>query len=166
MPILWPDRYAPDRVAARVSNDIAIAAPSSAVWAWLIRAVAWPDWYPNSSAVRIESGRPTLSLGERFTWRTFGVSVRSTVREFIPGERIAWDGTGFFLDVYHAWLIEGRPDGCWVLTEENQNGLAASVQAFLMSQRMHRGHELWLTRLKAQAEGKPPPPPLTPCSGA
>jgi uncharacterized protein YndB with AHSA1/START domain len=157
MPIVWPDRYAPDRVAARVSNEITIAAPPSNVWAWLIRAAAWPDWYPNSRAVRTESGRPTLSPGERFAWRTFGVPIRSTVREFVPEERIAWDGIGLFLDVYHAWLIEKRPDGCWVLTEENQNGLAARAQAYLMPQRMHRGHELWLTRLKAQAEREPAP---------
>jgi uncharacterized protein YndB with AHSA1/START domain len=158
MPIEWPDRYAPDRVAARVSNEITIAAPPSAVWAWLINATRWPEWYPNSSAVRTESGRPTLSPGERFTWRTFGVQVRSAVREFVPEERIAWDGTGFQLDVYHAWLVEKRTGGCWVLTEENQNGLAARVQALMMPNRMYRGHALWLTRLKAQAEGKPAPP--------
>ena len=157
MPTVWPDRYAPDRVAARVSNEITIAAPASTVWAWLIHAAAWPTWYPNSSAVRIESGKATLSLGERFTWRTFGIAVRSCVREFVAGERIAWDGSGLLLDVYHAWLIEPRPGGCWVLTEEHQNGVAARAQALLMPQRMHRGHELWLTRLKAQAEGKAAP---------
>lgn len=70
-----------------MSNEIAIAAPVSAVWGWLIHAAAWPDWYPNSSAVRIESGK----LWERFTWRTFGVAVRSRVREFVAEERIAWD---------------------------------------------------------------------------
>jgi uncharacterized protein YndB with AHSA1/START domain len=155
MPIVWPDRYAPNRVAARVSNEITIAAPAAAVWAWLIRATSWPEWYPNSSAVRITSGKPTLSLGERFNWRTFGVSVKSTVREFVPEERIAWDGSGLLLDVYHGWLIEKRTGGCWVLTEENQNGLAARSQALLMPHRMYRGHELWLSRLKVQAEQHP-----------
>ena len=153
MPIAWPDRYAPERVAARVSNEITIAAPPAVVWAWLIGAAAWPDWYPNSRQVRIDGGKTALSAGVSFGWRTFGVSVRSTVREFVVGERIAWDGRGMLLDVYHAWLIEKRPGGCWVLTEENQNGVAARLQAVLMPQRMYHGHALWLARLKAQAEG-------------
>jgi hypothetical protein len=69
------------------------------------------------------------------------------VREVVAEERIAWEGSGLLLDVYHAGLIEPRPGGwgCWVLTEENQNGVAARAQALLMPQRMHRGYELWLT---------------------
>ncbi len=156
MPIAWPDRYAPDRVAARVSNEMTIHAPPEAVWTQLIRARDWPDWYPNASDVQIEGGAASLCPGARFTWRTFGVSVRSTVREFVPESRIAWDGAGFLLDVYHAWLIEARPGGCWVLTEEHQNGLAARAQAALMPKRMYRGHQLWLERLRARAEGRQP----------
>jgi len=93
-----------------------------------------------------------LALGTRFTWQTFGVAVASTVREFVPAERIAWDGRGTLLDVYHAWLIEPRGPGAWVLTEESQNGLAARAQALFMPKRMWRGHQLWLERLKAEAE--------------
>jgi len=153
MTIHWPDRYAPERVAVRVRNEIAIDAAPERVWAWLTRATDWPAWYPNSSDVRIEGGGKDLTAGARFTWRTFGVRVRSTVREFEPHQRIAWDGAGTLLDVYHAWLIEPRGSGCWVLTEENQNGLAARAQALFMPSRMHEGHEVWLAALKAKAEG-------------
>lgn len=157
MPIQWPPRYAPENAAAHVSNQIAIGAPPETVWAWLIRAPLWPTWYPNSHNVRLHSGAPILGQNTTFTWRTFGVTVRSTVREFVPNERIAWDGTAPLLNVYHAWLIEPRPAGCWVLTEETQNGLAARAQALFMPTRMHRGHDLWLARLKQQAESGPPP---------
>jgi uncharacterized protein YndB with AHSA1/START domain len=156
MPIEWPARYAPGGVAATVSNEIVIAAAPETAWAWLIRAPAWPSWYPNSSRVRIAGGETELALGIAFRWRTFGVGVRSTVREFEPPSRIAWDGAGLMLDVYHAWLIEPRPGGCWVLTEEHQNGLAARAQALLMPNRMVRGHQLWLENLKARAEGGMP----------
>lgn len=150
MPIAWPARYAPGAVAAHVSNEIAIAAAPEAVWAQIVRASAWPEWYPNAAKVRIAGGAAALSDGAAFTWRTFGVSVSSTVREFVPCERIAWDGSAVLLDVYHAWLIEKRPGGCWVLTEESQNGLAARAQALLMPRRMHDGHALWLRRLQAR----------------
>lgn len=154
MPIIWPERYAPARCAVHVRNERAMAVSAARVWAALIAAAAWPEWYPNSSAVRIDGGAQALSAGVHFDWRTFGVAVSSTVREFVPGERIAWDGTGLLLDVYHAWLIEPRGDGgCWVLTEETQNGLAARAQAVFMPGRMKRGHDLWLERLEARAAG-------------
>jgi len=153
MTIHWPDRYAPERVAVRVRNEIAIDAAPGRVWPWLIRAADWPVWYPNSADVRIDGGARDLSAGARFTWRTFGVKVASTVMEFTPSERIGWSGAGTMLDIYHAWLIEPRGSGCWVLTEENQNGLAARAQALLMPSRMHEGHDVWLAALKARAEG-------------
>jgi uncharacterized protein YndB with AHSA1/START domain len=153
MPIIWPERYATERVAAHVSNEITIAAPPAAVWAWLIRAADWPAWYPNAANVRLPGAARDLEAGTNFTWRTFGVTVKSTVREFVPEQRIAWDGTALLLDVYHAWLIEPRAGGCWVLTEENQNGLAAVAQKMFMPNRMFGGHQVWLQKLRDKAEG-------------
>jgi hypothetical protein len=106
--------------------------------------------------VRIAGGKTDLALGAQFRWRTFGVTVRSTVCEFEPPSRIAWDGKGLLLDVYHGWLIEPGPRGCRVLTEENQNGVAARLQAIFMPRRMFHGHQLWLERLKARAESGVP----------
>jgi uncharacterized protein YndB with AHSA1/START domain len=157
MPIIWPERFATGRAAAHVSNEIAITAPPATVWAWLVRAGAWPDWYPNSAGVYIAGGGADLSPGVDFTWRTFGVRVACQVAEFEPHSRIAWSGTGLLIEVYHAWLIEPRAGGCWVLTQENQNGLAARAQAMFMPKRMFEGHALWLDRLRAQAEQGPPP---------
>ena len=136
----------------RVSNAIEIDAAPAAVWSILVHAVAWPDWYLNSAKVRIDGDRTVLGPDVHFTWRTFGVSVGSTVREFVPCERIAWDGAGLGLDVYHAWLIESRPGGCRVLTEEHQNGVGARLQAWLAPRRMFDWHQLWLERLKQRAE--------------
>ena len=153
MPIAWPERYATERAAVHVSNHISIEATPDRVWPWLVRASAWPSYYPNAKDVRIDGGADALSPDAHFTWKTFGVKVSSTVREFELNERIAWDGAAVLLDVYHVWLIEPRGSGCWVLTEENQNGLAARAQAVLMPRRMFDGHQLWLERLKAVAEG-------------
>lgn len=152
MPINWPDRYAPENTAVEVGNEIAIGAPPRAVWDVLVRAVDWPRWYPNSRNVRIADGARDLSRGARFSWKTFGIGVTSTVREFVAPERIAWDGSGLLMDVYHAWLIEPRPSGCWVLTRETQNGFVPRAQALLAPNRMYKGHQLWLERLKAEAE--------------
>jgi uncharacterized protein YndB with AHSA1/START domain len=156
MPINWPPRYAPGGVAASVSNEIAINAPPAVVWAWLVRAATWPEWYPNSSDVQLKGGGQDLAQGTAFTWRTFGVKIACTVGEFVPYERIAWDGTGLLIDIYHAWLITPQGAGSHVLTEENQNGLAAKAQDLFMPKRMFNGHQQWLERLKAKSEAGPP----------
>ena len=106
-----------------------------------------------------EHGVTVLHIGDRQPVDPLSAGARSTrsAAGGVPDERIAWDGRGLFLDVYHAWLIESRQGGCWVTTEENQNGFAARVQRVLMPGRMYRGHELWLTRLKARAEQGLPP---------
>jgi hypothetical protein len=154
--IRWPAEFAPGRAPVHVSNERTIAAEPPVVWAWLVRAPRWPAWYPNAHRVRIAGGASELSPGAQFRWWTFGVPVASRVREFVPSERIAWDGTGIGIHVYHAWLLEPHAGGCRVLTEETQFGGAARLGALLMPTRMHRGHQLWLESLAREAAGGPP----------
>jgi len=152
--IHWPDAYHPSRTAVYVSNQLSMTAPPAAVWAWLVRAQRWPEWYANSSNVVFLDGNGLdLALGTRFRWKTFGVSIESKVEEFVPGERIAWSAHGIGVDAYHAWAIEKTSQGCLVLTEETQNGWVASLGSFLMPKRMHKFHQIWLESLEKQAQG-------------
>jgi uncharacterized protein YndB with AHSA1/START domain len=142
-----------------VRNELEMDSPPDAVWAWLIRAQLWPEWYPNAAHVRFLNGDPPdLSPTTRFSWRTFGVSVESTVLEFVPRERIAWSARGVGVDAYHAWVISPTPRGSHVLTEETQHGWLARAGSFVMPSRMHRYHQIWLERLRDNAaRGLPPP---------
>jgi len=107
--------------------------------------------------VEVEKGsRPDLAPGVEFHWKTNGVSLRSKVLEFVPCERLAWDARAPGVEAYHAWLIEPRPQGCWVLTEETQNGWLTRLGALLMPNKMHRVHQMWLERLQAMALEGPP----------
>lgn len=155
----WPPKYAPENAPVHVRNEMTMAAPADAVWAWLIRAPLWPTWYPNSAGVQLAAGAgPDLALGTRFHWRTFGASLDSTVREFVPGERIAWDAQGVGADVYHAWVLRRTPEGCYVLTEETQHGWLARLGNLFLPNRMHEGHQVWLEALQRQAaQGFPGP---------
>ncbi len=152
--ITWPARFDPARAPVHVRNELSISGLPEAVWACLIRAADWPSWYPNASRVRIGDGTAQdLSADARFTWRTFGVSLRSQVDEFAPRKRIAWSAVGLGVDVYHAWLIEPSEGGCRVLTEETQFGWACRLGNLLMPGRMYHGHQLWLERLASRALG-------------
>ena len=88
--ILWPARYEPANCPVHVRNELVMASNPETVWAWLIRAQLWPTWYPNSANIQFLTGQPPeLALGTRFRWKTFGITIESTVKEFVPYERLA-----------------------------------------------------------------------------
>ena len=149
----WPDRFHPDRAPVHVRNELDMAARPENIWAALIDAARWPQWYPNASNVSILSGGGALSAGERFRWTTFGATIVSEVAEFAPFERIAWTGSAFGIDVYHAWLIQPSARGAYVLTEETQYGALARIAAALLPGRMSKYHQIWLENLEARASG-------------
>jgi len=98
-----------------------------------------------------------LRAGVSFRWTTFGVRLDSKVEEFVPGERLAWTARATGIDAYHAWLIEKRVSGCYVLTEETQNGWLASLSNMLRPRNMSTQHQNWLESLQQKAAGGPPP---------
>jgi len=153
----WPENYRPEVTLVHVRNEIEIPVPPETVWAWLIRAKLWPTWYPNSHDVLLECGKPDLELGSRFRWKTFGITLNSKVEEFVPPHRLAWSAQSSGLSAYHVWLIESRPNGCYVLTEETQNGLLARLGHAVRPNNMRKHHQIWLEQLKAKALTGPPP---------
>ena len=156
--VKWHDHYEPRNCPIHVRNELDMAAPPERVWAWLIRTPLWPAWYFNSSNVKIISGiDQDLREGSRFHWKTFGVSLVSTVREYVPNERIAWDARAFGVDAYHAWVLRPSARGCHVLTEETQHGLIARLGKLFMPNRMYKYHQLWLEALAGKAGAGLPP---------
>jgi Polyketide cyclase / dehydrase and lipid transport len=156
--IQWPDHYKPQNCPVHVRNELDMMAPQDRVWAWLIRAPLWPTWYVNSANVKIIEGLgPELRLGTRLRWKTFGVTIMSTVLEYIQNERIAWDAHAFGIDAYHAWVLQPSAKGCHVLTEEAQHGGIARLGKMLMPNRMYKFHQIWLEGLESKARyGFPP----------
>src|SRR5215470_2836965 len=89
----WPAESRPDGAPVYTFNEIEIAAPAERVWAWLVCAPRWPEYYENASKIRfVDGGGPDLALGTRFTWTTFNVNVDSTVTECVAPARLAWQG--------------------------------------------------------------------------
>jgi hypothetical protein len=79
---------------------------------------------------------PDLTLGTRFRWKTFGITIESTALEFLPYERLAWDARGTGLDAYHAWLIQKTNQGSNVIAKETQRGWVARLGKALKPNRM------------------------------
>ncbi|GAB4202046.1 MAG: SRPBCC domain-containing protein [Roseiflexaceae bacterium] len=155
--VLWPVDLRPDQADLYAVNSLRIAAAPEAVWAWLVRAASWPQWYANCRRLVFEDGPgPDLRLGTRFSWTTFGARVHTTVEEYVPAQRLAWRGQGLGAEGYHGWVILPQPGGCLVITEEVQRGLVPRVARFLLQPAMLRQHQRWLEGLVAQAQSGPP----------
>jgi hypothetical protein len=152
--IRWPDRFSPGKAPVHVFNELTMAAPAGAVWNALIRAADWPGFYANASRVVVEGGGPDFCPGARFTWKTFGVDLKTQVQEFEPNTRIAWLATAPLLEAYHAWLIEPLAGGgCRVVTEETQHGLVVRAERLIYPGRMEHWRQQWLEGLAERAGG-------------
>jgi len=151
--IHWPPEFHPANVEVRARNEVYIKASPEQVWAQLIRASCWPEFYDNAHNVHlINEPGPDLKLGTCFRWKTFGLNLTSEVIELVPGERLAWNARGLGTWVCHAWLLRPVEGGCWVLTEENQHGWLCRLHKFFCPQHMYKKHQIWLEGLKKKAE--------------
>ena len=147
----WPDAHHPDRCPVSSHNELVIASPADRVWAWLVRAKRWPEFYKNARRVEIEGGAEDLSPGVTFRWTTFNLRVTTTVREFEPSRRLAWFGAGYGSAGYHSWTLEPRGEHCHVVTEETQRGFLPSLGRLYIRGAQHRNHHAWLEGLARMA---------------
>ena len=155
--IVWPEEYSFANTPVHVRSELEIPSPAEVLWAWLVRASLWPEWYPPIKAVSIQGGEKDLGPGLEFTYRIFGLTPSSRVEEFVPCERLAWRTQYEGIDAYHAWLIEKRPEGCRVVVGEHQKGWLARLNNQLRPSNGKYYHNIWLECLAKKAkEGFPP----------
>ena len=155
----WAADFDPNKVKVPTYayNEVSCKAPVEAVFAWLMRAPRWPEWYPNSANVALHSfAGKDLQLGTHFTWNTFGVFVDTYVEEFVPPYCIAWRGFVLGSEVIHAWVFERDGAGSRLITEEVQRGFVCLMSRDFFIQGLHKNHQLWLECLARQAEGGMP----------
>jgi hypothetical protein len=143
----WPQGTAPEGAAVFAHNDRVMSAPADKVWAWLVRAVMWPQWYTNASRVRLDGSGDSLEAGMTFRWVTFGTPLRSEVAEFQPPAHLGWLWWCYGAYGYHGWDLYPLRHGTRVVTEETQRG----PRAVLLAQPLHLAlliaHHHWLQRL-------------------
>jgi hypothetical protein len=127
-------------------NELFVPVSPDHVWQKLIDARAWPNWYANAKDVEID-GSDRLAPNKTFHWTTFGVRVHTVVEEFVPHQRLSWSGKGLGSSAYHGWVLEPRNGGCFVVTEETQQGLIPSLLRSYLRRGLLRWHQVWLQGL-------------------
>lgn len=148
----WPAPFAPSTARVYAYNEIRTHLAAEQLWQVLIDAAAWPRWYRNARNVSIDGGGQ-LDGSSTFTWTTFGLRVASTVREFAPYSRLAWEGAARGSSGYHRWDLQPTSDGgTLIVTEEVQNGLIARLLGPAVKRSIEKQHQHWLEALVSTAE--------------
>ena len=114
--IKWPEHFSPEPRAGPRGQRADDPGPLRAGLGVADPGAAMADLVPELERCPAASISPQseLRLGTMFTWRTFGVKLKSTVQEFVPQERLAWTARGIGVDAYHAWLLLPRSSGTHV----------------------------------------------------
>jgi hypothetical protein len=152
--IAWPNGFHPDRSDLFAHNAITVAAPPSVIWPHIVTASAWPNWFPNATAVTIASGENVLTAGATFVWTTFGMSIESRVYKHVEAEELGWFGLGsdgkpsFAIE----WLLTATSEGSHVVLEEAGVGAVAAGFRTNNESALHESHEIWLQALKRKVE--------------
>jgi uncharacterized protein YndB with AHSA1/START domain len=158
--ISWPDEHTPAASAFHAVNELQIPAEPEVVWAWLVRPDLWPRYYSNARLIRHLGGPwPTLELGSRWRWLSFGALVTSEVTEYAPVERLAWSAKELGGSGHHGWVLRSEGGGTFVRTEETQKGLGIQLVKPALRPLMIRFHQRWLEGLSRVASEGPPPAP-------
>lgn len=132
-----------------VSLTTQIDAPLAAVWSLHTDVDDWPAWNTGVDQARVDG---PMAVGTSFTWLTHGMSITSTVRELVPGQRIVWDGTVQGIVGIHVWTFDRTDAGVVVHTEESWSGEPVDAAVDELTTALRTSLQSWLDCLKARAE--------------
>jgi uncharacterized protein YndB with AHSA1/START domain len=152
--INWLKGFEPENAKFFVQNEIEINASAEKVWALLIRAEEWEQYYKGASKVKVPTSDKLLANDVAFTWRTMGLDFISTIKEFVPNERLSWLSEKKQIQGYHVWLIVPTATGCKVITQEAQKGWLTFFEKTFQPNKLRKLHDVWLSELKKKAENK------------
>ncbi len=146
--IKWPEGLGPENCRILSHNEIWTPLSAQVLWAKLIRAQKWPEWYPNSRDVQMKDGSSELKMGSEFTWTTFGLEVRSKVLIYEPFENLGWNAHEILgWHGFHGWRFLPQDSGTLVITQEIQTGPGDFLLASLVKKTLEKGHQVWLEQL-------------------
>jgi hypothetical protein len=158
----WPSAFDPRTAPVFTHNEVRSTLPARDIWPTLVKATAWPQWYPHAVDVRIEDGSADIGPGSVFSWITLGVRVTTTVTEYAAERALGWEGRGRGARGYHRWSLTPTDDGgCHIVTEEVQVGVVPRLLATRLKRNLQDYHQEWLENLVIRSGGQLPHPDPT-----
>ncbi|KUN42121.1 Shy6-polyketide cyclase [Streptomyces longwoodensis] len=132
-------------------ENILIHAPLRTIWKIQTDVENWPAWQPDVvSVVKDTPGR--LRPGSTFRWTTEGLDITSTVRQVVPGKRLAWGGPAQGITAVHVWTFTPTAHGVLVHTEESWTGTPVEANQAVLQAALDNSLHNWVNNLKHEAE--------------
>jgi hypothetical protein len=89
--VIWPHLYDQRRAHLHALNEAETKTPPELVWEVPIDAGNWPSCYPHAERREDRNRRASVSIGFEIHLKGSGLPLANTAKEFVSGERIAWD---------------------------------------------------------------------------
>lgn len=144
-----------DKRPVSASAEIVVDAPIERVWALQTDLAGWQRWNTDIESMQVEG---EVGPGAVFVWKAGGVTIRSTVTEFTPPNRVAWRGETIGLHANHRWEFAPTDAGVHVYTTEEFTGLLAWLLPGTMRGQLEKAlqHGVYVLKAAAEAEtGRP-----------
>ena len=104
--------------------SIRISAPRETVWSLMSDVDGWPSWNPGIASASIDGN---LTRGARVVWKSGPGTIRSTIADVQPGERLSWTGSLMGIKAIHVWALGTEGDATTVTTQESWEGLVVRL---------------------------------------
>lgn len=138
------DRQAP--VIAR--HSAVIGAPLDVVWRLHTDINRWPGWQQAIDEAHLDG---PFVPGAIFTWRTYNLSITSTVYRVEARRHTLWGGPSEGITGIHAWNFTPVEGGVRVDTEESWSGDPVQADTAGMQAALDASLTAWLGYLGAAA---------------
>jgi hypothetical protein len=135
--------------SAIASGEIAIDADPQVVWNIMTAIEDWPEWNPDVKEAELLG---ELTPGTEFHWKSGPGTIKSTLQEVKPGQKIAWTGRTMGIHAVHVWWLTPENGKTMVQTEESWEGLIVRLLKGRMQKMLQEAIDSGLTYLKNAAE--------------
>ena len=137
-------------------GEIDVAADAETVWKVLATIDRWPDWNPDIKSVSLDG---SVAKGTKFRWKAKSWKIVSVIQNVKRARLLAWTGRMMGIKAIHAWHLEPRGAGTFVVNEESWQGLVARLLRHSLQKAMEKTNASWLACLKTEAERRAKPHP-------
>ena len=144
---LQVDRDAP----VYAEDEIHIKADPQKVWDLLVDFQKWPLWNEKVSSVSIKSA---LVPGMKFTWKSNGITIRSTLHTVQPVSLLGWEGKAVGSYAIHNWVLTPIFGGCMLSVKESMTGWIVRLFNAKMRKTLQADMKFWLEKIKSECEGR------------
>ena len=138
-----------DKKPVSANAEIFIQASLDRVWLIQTNISKWKSWNSDIESMNVVGD---VGLGTTFKWEAGGVNIESKIIEFIPKQKIAWEGKAFGISAYHIWSFSEEDAKVRVYTEERFSGTLAWLLPGTMRNQISKALNHGVLVLKQEAE--------------